>query len=71
MSIADRIISELVYDRTQTYPETRYTPAEYTLYCKECGVEDGDEHRDGCKLVAVEEFLNKYSHTIERWVRND
>ena len=68
MSIADRIISELVYDRTQTYPETRYTPAEYTLYCNECGVEDGDEHRDGCKLVAVEEFLNKYSHAIERLV---
>jgi len=68
MSIADRIISELVYDRTQTYPETRYTPAEYTLYCAECRREDGDEHRDGCKLVAVEEFLNKHSHAIERLV---
>jgi hypothetical protein len=68
VSIADRIISELVYDRTQTFPETRYTPAEYTLYCAECRREDGDEHRDGCKLVAVEEFLNKYGHTIERWV---
>ena len=68
MSIADRIISELVYDRTQTYPETRYTPAEYTLYCNECGVEDGDEHRDGCTLAVVEEFLNKHSHTIERWI---
>ena len=68
MSIADRIIFELLYDRTQTYPETRYTPAEYTLYCNECGVEDGDEHRDGCKLVAVEEFLNKHSHAIERLV---
>ena len=68
MTIADRIINELVYDRTQTFPETRYTPAEYTLYCNECGVEDGDEHRDGCKLVAVEEFLNKHSSTIERLV---
>ena len=68
MTVADRIINELVYDRTQTYPETRYTPAEYTLYCNECGVEDGDEHRDGCKLQIVEEFLNKYGHTIERWV---
>ena len=68
MSIADRIISELVYDRTQTYPETRYTPAEYAHYCLECGREDGDEHGDGCKLVAVEEFLNKHSHTIERWI---
>ena len=68
MSIADRIINELVYDRVQTYAETRYTPAEYTLYCFECGVEDGNEHRDGCKLVAVEEFLNKHSHAIERLV---
>ena len=68
MSIADRIISELVYDRTQTYPETRYTPAEYTLYCAECRREDGDEHREDCKLAIVEEFLNKYGHTIERWV---
>ena len=68
MTVADRIINELVYDRTQTFPETRYTPAEYTLYCLECGVEDGDEHRDGCKLVAVEEFLNKYSNAIERLV---
>ena len=68
MSIADRIINELVYDRTQTFPETRYTPAEYTLYCKECGAEEGDEHRDGCKLVAVEEFLNQHSHAIERLV---
>jgi len=66
--IADRLINELVYDRVQTYAETRYTPAEYTLYCNECGVEDGDEHRDGCKLVAVEEFLNKHSHAIERLV---
>ena len=65
MSIADRIISELVYDRTQTFPETRYTPAEYTLYCAECG---GDEHRDGCTLAIVEEFLNQHSSTIERWV---
>ena len=71
MTIVDRITNELLYERVQTYPETRYTPAEYKLYCNECGVEDGDEHRDGCKLVAVEEFLNKYSHTIERWVRND
>lgn len=71
MNITNRIINELVYGRVQTYPETRYHPAEYAHYCKECGVEDGDEHRDGCKLVAVEEFLNKYSHTIERWVRND
>ena len=68
MTVADRIINELVYDRVQTYAETRYTPAEYTLYCNECGVEDGDEHRDGCKLVAVEEFLNKHSHAIERLV---
>ena len=68
MSIADRIISELVYGRVQTYPETRYTPAEYAHYCKECGREDGDEHRDGCKLVAVEEFLNQHSHSIERLV---
>ena len=68
MSIADRIISELVYGRVQTYPETRYTPAEYAHYCLECGVEDGDEHRNGCKLVAVEEFLNKHSHAIERLV---
>ena len=68
MTVADRIINELGYDRTQTYPETRYTPAEYTLYCNECGVEGGDEHRDGCKLVAVEEFLNQHSSTIERWV---
>ena len=65
MNIADRIINELVYERVQTYPETRYTPAEYGHYCAECG---GDEHRDGCKLVAVEEFLNKHSHAIERLV---
>jgi len=68
MTIVDRITNELLYERVQTYPETRYTPAEYKLYCNECGVEDGDEHRDGCKLVAVEEFLNKHSHTIERWI---
>ena len=68
MSIADRIISELVYGRVQTYPETRYHPAEYAHYCKECGVEDGNEHREDCKLQIVEEFLNKYGHTIERWV---
>ena len=55
----------------QTYPETRYTPAEYKLYCKECGREDGDEHVDDCKLAIVEEFLNKNGYTIERWVRND
>ena len=71
MSIADRIINELVYDRTQTYPETRYTPAEYTLYCNECGVEDGDEHRDGCKLAVVEEFMVKHGFAIERWARHD
>ena len=68
MRIAERLIEELVYDRVQTYAETLETPAEYTLYCAECGVEGGDEHRDGCKLVAVEEFLNKYGHTIERLV---
>jgi hypothetical protein len=68
MSIADRIISELVYGRVQTYPETRYTPAEYAHYCKECGVEDGNEHGEDCKLQIVEEFLNKYSHAIERLV---
>ena len=68
MSIADRIINELVYDRTQTFPETRYTPAEYARYCAECGREDGDEHVDGCKLGIVEEFLNKHSHAIERLV---
>ena len=48
MSIADRIISELVYGRVQTYPETRYHPAEYAHYCTECGVEDGNEHREDC-----------------------
>ena len=68
MTVADHIINELVYDRVQTYAETLETPAEYTLYCNECGVEGGDEHRDGCKLVAVEEFLNKHSHAIERLV---
>ena len=46
MSIADRIISELVYGRWVTYPETRTTPEESALYCKECGAEEGDEHRD-------------------------
>ena len=68
MSIADRIISELVYGRWVTYPETRTTPEESALYCKECGAEEGDEHREDCKLQIVEEFLNKYGHTIERWV---
>ena len=68
MTVADRIISELVYGRVQTYPETRYHPAEYAHYCLECGVEDGNEHGEDCKLVAVEEFLNKYSHAIERLV---
>ena len=68
MTVADRIISELVYGRVQTYPETRYTPAEYAHYCKECGVEDGNEHGEDCKLQIVEEFLNKYGHTIERLV---
>ena len=68
MTVADRIISELVYGRVQTYPETRYTPAEYAHYCLECGVEDGNEHGEDCKLVAVEEFLNQHSHAIERLV---
>ena len=68
MSIAERLINELVYDRVQTYAETLETPAEYVWHCSECGREDGDEHRDGCKLVAVEEFLNKHSHAIERLV---
>ena len=68
MTVADRIINELVYGRVQTYPETRTTPEESALYCKECGREDGDEHRDGCKLGIVEEFLNKHSHAIERLV---
>ena len=68
MTIVDRITNELLYERVQTFPGTRYTPAEYKLYCNECGVEDGDEHRDGCKLVAVEEFLNQHSHAIERLV---
>ena len=65
MTVADRIINELVYDRVQTYPETRHTPAEYGHYCAECG---GDEHRDGCTLAIVEEFLNQHSTDIERWV---
>ena len=69
MTVADHIINELVYDRTQTYPETRYTPAEYTLYCLECGREDGDEHVDGCKLGIVEEFMCKHGFAIERWAR--
>ena len=68
MTIADRIISELVYGRWVTYPETRTTPEESALYCKECGAEEGDEHREACKLQIVEEFLHKYGHTIERWV---
>jgi len=68
MSIADRIISELVYGRWVTHPETRTTPEESALYCKECGAKEGDEHREECKLQIVEEFLNKYSFTIERWV---
>ena len=68
MSITDRIISELVYDRVQTYAQTLETPAEYVWHCSECGIEDGDEHRDGCKLGIVEEFLNQHSTDIERWV---
>ena len=71
MTIVDRITNELLYERVQTFPETRYTPAEYKLYCKECGREDGDGHVDDCKLAIVEEFLNKNGYTIERWVRND
>ena len=68
MRIVERLINELVYDRVQTYAETLETPAEYVWHCSECGREDGDEHRDGCKLVTVEEFLNKHSHAIERLV---
>ena len=68
MRIVERLINELVYDRVQTYAETLETPAEYVWHCSECGREEGDEHREDCKLAIVEEFLNKYGHTIERWV---
>ena len=71
MSIAERSSSDPVYGRVLTYPETRYTPAEYTLYCLECGREDGDEHVDGCKLGIVEEFMVKHGFAIEQWARHD
>jgi len=68
MRIVERLINELVYDRVQTYAETLETPAEYVWHCSECGREEGDEHREDCKLAIVEEFLNKHSHAIERLV---
>jgi len=68
-SVADFVIQEVIYATVQTSRETLITPAEYELFCQECGSEYQNDHLRGCDMEIVQAFIAKHEYIIEQFVR--
>ena len=68
-SVADFVIQEVIYATVQTSRETLTTPAEYELFCQECGGGIHSDHLRGCEMEIVQQFLADNENIIEQFVR--
>ena len=67
-SVGDYIIQDVIYAPALMHRETLTTPAEDELFCQEGGSGIHNDHRRGCDMEIVQQFISKHEYIIQKYV---